>query len=355
MAPSEEFGLSFLIRKLIQNPFKKKAIQIRDKSFEPFDQVAPGDLLLLLDSTWYADIWPSVEKVRERGGQVISVIYDLIPITHPQFCDDYLAQVFKNWFMASQGRVDGYVAISRTVRDDLKNFLQDHLEAPPVSERFGYFYLGADFKPATIDAMTVRQDVMDMFEDRPVYLIVSTVEPRKNHAYLLDTFDLLWHRDKDVSLLIIGRRGWKVEKLIERISSHPMFGKNLFFREDIGDSELQYCYSRARALVFPSIAEGFGLPIIEALNSGLPVIASDIPVHREIGKNYIGYCDIHDPESLAKLITGIEEKGLCDEVPLVQDTHGWISWEESSRMLFEACANICALDSGNLLPVDHRS
>jgi len=350
MAPSGEFGLSFLIRKLVQNPFKKKSLEISKNTFDPFDQVTPGDLLLLLDSTWYADIWPSVEKVRNRGGQVVSVIYDLIPITHPQFCDDYLAQVFKNWFMTSQGRVDGYVAISRTVRDDLENFLQNHLNAPPQSERFGYFYLGADFKPAVMASMTVRQEVREMFEDRPVYLIVSTVEPRKNHAYLLDAFDLLWHRDKDVGLLIIGRRGWKVEKLIKRISNHPKFGKNLFFREDIGDSELQYCYSKARALVFPSIAEGFGLPIIEALNNGLPVIASDIPVHREVGKNYIGYCDIHDPESLATLITGIEEKGFCDEVPLVTDDHGWISWEESSLMLFEACANICALDSESPLP-----
>ncbi|MFO7886386.1 MAG: glycosyltransferase family 1 protein [Desulfobacteraceae bacterium] len=346
MAPSGEFGLSFFIRKLIQNPFKKKNFNVSDDIFDPFDQVTPGDLLLLLDSTWYADIWPSVERVRDRGGQVVSVIYDLIPITHPQFCDDYLAQVFKNWFMASQERVDGYVAISRTVKDDLEKFLQNHLDAPPQSERFGYFYLGADFKPAAINTITVRQDIRDMFEDRHVYLIVSTVEPRKNHAYLLDAFDRLWQRDKDVSLLIIGRRGWKVEKLIERICSHPRLGKNLFFREDIGDSELQYCYSRARALVFPSIAEGFGLPIIEALNSGLPVIASDIPVHREVGKNYIGYCDIHDPENLAKMITGIEEKGFCDEVPLVEDDHGWVSWEESSRMLFEACVDICALSSG---------
>ena len=350
MAPSKEFGLSFLIRKLVQNPFKKKDLEISDNTFDPFDQVTPGDMLLLLDSTWYADIWPSVKRVRERGGQVVSVIYDLIPITHPQFCDDYLAQVFKNWFMSSQGRVDGYVAISKTVRDDLERFLRNHLDAPPLPERFGHFYLGADFKPAAIDAMAVRQDVRDMFEGCPVYLIVSTVEPRKNHAYLLDTFDRLWHRDKDVTLLIIGRRGWKVEHLLERIFSHPRFGKNLFFREDIGDSELQYCYSRARALLFPSIAEGFGLPIIEALNSGLPVIASDIPVHREVGKDDIGYCDIHDPESLAKLITGIEEKGFCDEVPLVQDAHGWISWEESSCMLFEACAKICALDSENHLP-----
>lgn len=67
MAPSGEFGLSFFIRKWVQNPFKKKNFNVFDDAFDPFDQVLPGDLLLLLDSTWYADIWPSVQKVRDRG------------------------------------------------------------------------------------------------------------------------------------------------------------------------------------------------------------------------------------------------------------------------------------------------
>lgn len=338
-APVDRFGLGFMIHRLFLNPAKRMA-QIKGKghqsSHDPFLQVQPGDMLLLLDSTWYSDIWPSVEKVRARGGRVVSVIYDLIPITHPQFCDDFLAKVFKAWFMDSLTRVDGYVAISKTVRDDLKTFLTDQQGTPVDTKRFDYFYLGADFKKTALDHVSIPQQLKDAFKKRPAYIIVSTVEPRKNHVYLLDAFDILWRQKTDISLFIIGRTGWKVEALMDRIHNHPLFGKKLFHWEHIDDNALAYCYSQAKALLFPSCAEGFGLPIIEALSHGLPVIASDIPVHREVGGDRVRYCNLANPGDLARLIGDVEENEFNGEKPDVESSHAWITWQESSEMLFEA-------------------
>ncbi|MCP4116873.1 MAG: glycosyltransferase [Desulfobacteraceae bacterium] len=339
-APVDRFGLGFMIDKLLLRPVKFLALKKRSTPLDPFLQVEPGDMLLLLDSTWYSDIWSSVEKVRDRGGRVVSVIYDLIPITHPQFCDDYLAEVFKTWFMDSLNQVDGYVAISKTVRDDLKRFMADQLDSPVDPKRFDYFYLGADFKQGALEHTDIGPELKDALEKRPAYIIVSTVEPRKNHGYLLDAFDILWKQGADISLFIIGRTGWKVESLMDRIHKHPQLGKKLFHWDHIDDNELKYCYSKAKTLLFPSCAEGFGLPIIEALSHGLPVIASDIPVHREVGGDRIGYCNLANPGDLARLIGDMEENEFGNGAPCVEDSHTWISWQESSEMLFDACTRM---------------
>ena len=84
-----------------------------------------------------------------------------------------------------------------------------------------------------------------------------------------------------------------------RLTSHPRHGTHLAHFGDLTDAELDHAYRHARALVFPSLAEGYGLPIVEALAAGLPVFASDIPVHREVGGSHCTYFDPHGPGDLA--------------------------------------------------------
>ncbi|MCB2183985.1 MAG: glycosyltransferase family 4 protein [Desulfobulbaceae bacterium] len=338
-APRSTFGLGFIVDKIILDPLrfitgrKRKKKSISEES-DPFSMINQDDILLLLDSTWYSDIWPSVKKFKEHGNKVVAVIYDLIPITHPQFCDDYLAEVFKKWFMASEGYVDGYIAISKTVRDDLKKFMDDCLPNKIDRDKFDYFYLGADFKHRDIEGQDIRVDLKNEYQKRPTYFIVSTIEPRKNHAYLLDAFDKLWEKGVDVNLFFVGRIGWKVDSFMARMQKHKQYNKRLFHWQNINDNELEYCYSHAKALLFPSFVEGFGLPIIESLEKKLPVIAGDTPIHREIGGDNIGYCDISNPEDLMNIIEDIEENGFGN-VPMVDEQYRWLSWAESSDMLYE--------------------
>ena len=337
-APRTAFGLGLLIDKTILNPIRfiirRKSNNALSEKNDPFAVICKNDILLLLDSTWYSDIWPSVVKFREHGKKIVTVIYDLIPITHSQFCDDYLATVFKKWFMDSLDYIDGYIAISKTIRDDLKDFMKNSLECQIDDNKFDYFYLGGDFKHTNNKGQNIRDELKNEFSKRPTYIIVSTVEPRKNHKYLLNTFDKLWKKGVDINLFLIGRIGWKVDSLIARIQKHKEFKNRLFHWEDINDKELEYCYSRARTLLFPSFVEGFGLPIIESLENNLPVIASDIPIHKEIGGNNIGYCDISNPEDLMNIIKDIEKNGF-GRVPIVKKEYRWLSWLESAEMLYE--------------------
>src|SRR5690606_31533891 len=94
-----------------------------------------------------------------------------------------------------------------------------------------------------------------------------------------------------------------------------------------------FCYQNARALVFPSLDEGFGLPVIEALQNGLPVIASDIPVLREIGKDMLMYIDPYDSLTLASRISQIADTGIEAQY-MPKDFH-WLSWQESSEQFLD--------------------
>ncbi len=333
-APRDRFGLSYIIDSLFIKPFKKR--DIADKKVEKAEpDFKDGDILLLIDSTWYLDIWPTVDRLKKSGVKVVAVIYDLIPITHSQFCDDFLVQVFKEWFKTSLGYIDRFVAISHTVEKDLKKFLKEEFQTDIKDKRFDYFLLGSDFGYMEKEELPIREELKNIFEIRKnIYLTVCTIEPRKNHSYLLDAFDVLWESDMDISLMIVGRVGWKVEKVLQRINTHKNLHKKLFFYTDLNDSELKFCYENSKMLIFPSIVEGFGLPIVESLSNHLPVLASDIPIHREVGKDKIGYFDLQNPSDLSDKIKDIESNGIPKGL-LPDQNFKWLSWEESSKMLLQ--------------------
>lgn len=294
-----------------------------------------GDTLVLLDSSWHADFFPLAEQLKRDGVRIVSVIYDLIPLTHPQFCDEGLVKVFNRWFDWIARTADGYVAISATIRDQVRQEMVRRIGEQRVEERwFDYFHLGSELDLADADS-AIDRELQRLFEQpEPVFLMVSTIEPRKNHAYLLDAFERAWAAGSLARLCIIGKIGWKCEALIERIRRHPQLHRRLFVFNDASDQSLEHAYLQATALVFPSYVEGFGLPLVEAMQRGLPAMGSDIEVFREIGGEFMAYFDLDDPQSLADLVTGMEHSGLFPAArPL--DQWQWLSWRQASEQLVE--------------------
>jgi len=294
-----------------------------------------GDQLVLLDSSWHANFFPLAEQLKREGVGIISVIYDLIPLTHPQFCDAGLVKVFNDWFDWIARTADGYVAISTTIRDQVREEMLRRIGAQQVGQRwFDYFHLGSELDLSEADAK-VDRGLLDMFQTTdPVFLMVSTIEPRKNHTYLLEAFELAWATGSKARLCIVGKIGWKCDALIERIRQHPELNRRLFMYNSLSDKSLEHAYSHATALVFPSHVEGFGLPLVEAMQRKLPAMASDIPVFREIGGDYMAYFDLANPQSLSDLVTGMERSG---EFPaaLGLEQWRWLSWREASAQLVE--------------------
>jgi alpha-1,2-rhamnosyltransferase len=128
---------------------------------------------------------------------------------------------------------------------------------------------------------------------------------------------------------MVGKRGWLVDAFCDRVLQHPEFRNRLFWLEDCNDADLHYLYAQAAALIQASLAEGFGLPLIEAANSGTPVIASDIQVFREIGDASFSYFNPLDAESLARCIS-TTLANPCAVAPI-----SVLSWAESTAQLIK--------------------
>jgi len=309
----------------------------------------PGDVLVLLDSSWHADFFSHAERLKADGLGIVAVIYDLIPLTHPQFCDAPLVKVFDHWFEWVSRTADGFIAISETICNEVRTDVARRLGPVEAGKRwYSFFHLGSELDQASQEGQ-VRQPVRTLFSGkRAIYLMVSTIEPRKNHAYLLDAFERVWAADphSQAVLCIVGRVGWKCAPLVARIKNHPELGKRLFMFNDLSDTELEFCYQHSKSLVFPSFVEGFGLPLVEAMQRGLPAMASDIPVFREIGADFLAYFNLDDPASLAALVRKFENSGVF---PAAQGLTqwSWPGWRDSTRQLVQRiAANIPDATSG---------
>jgi len=294
-----------------------------------------GDVLLLLDSSWTFPIWPAVRRFQARGGRVAGVIYDIIPISHPWTAMPELVVAFEAWLGDHAITSDILIGISRSVAQQLESHLRPCGGQPLTRARIDHFHLGAqlDF---VVHTDLVRQGIADIFfADRHIFLMVGSIEPRKKHAFALDAFDAFWASGGDASLVIVGRSAWKTEDVLHRISAHPEFGRRLFLLNDADDSELDFAYRGASALVIASEIEGFGLPIVEAFQRGLPVLCSDIPVFREIADGRATFFALDDPQNLTRAVAE-----FCRSRHVARREERfpqpWLTWRESTEQLFAA-------------------
>jgi len=309
----------------------------------------PGDVLLLPDDSWNPNFpWQDVFDAQARGAVIGLLLYDLIPVQFPQIVGGPTHILYCRWWDQVRAIADFIISISRSVQDDI-----DAVEASrcPVGAlragaRRGFFRLGAELDGvAAGDA--VRQQSVTIFgsgPERRTYLMVGMMSPRKNHGLALDAFDRLWEQNVDVNLAIAGKYGWDCGSLRDRIQRHSQFGRRLFWIQDAGDRELDYFYRHAAGLITTSCAEGFNLPIVEALHHGCPVLASDVPVHREVGGAYAAFFPTEDAGALAELVVKHQRQRSLEGVKPASDFH-WPDWNESCRELLRKVLDLSCGDA----------
>ena len=308
----------------------------------------PGEVILLIDCTWDPDFnWQDLRLARQRGARIGAVVYDLIPLEHPEFVDESLPAKFLEGWKKLRVLADFIVCISRSVADDVARF-EDRLVQqgwPRIERPIGWFTLGAELDALEPGAIC-RPGLTALFppgEAREGLLMVGSISPRKNHDLALDAFERCWQRGSQQKLIVAGGIGWECGAQIERLRHHPELGRRLFWFPDLADHELDVCYRRCRALLTPSLAEGFNLPIVEALSRGATVLASDLPVHREVGRQYASYFPRDNPAVLAGLIDQLATTSLLPGVADPADFR-WPDWSESCRELLaetERLAGAC--------------
>jgi alpha-1,2-rhamnosyltransferase len=220
--------------------------------------------------------------------------------------------------------------------EEVRHYLQAH-HPEAVGLPVEAFYLGQDIQQSAAQpALPVRPIIAELAARRRYYLAVGTLEPRKGYRYLLDAFEQRWRRDLSLTLCIVGRVGWKCQDELQRIRQSPQLNDRLFFFSDANDSELAQLYTHCQALALPSVAEGFGLPLVEAMAAGAPLIANDIPVFREIGGDYPLYYR-QSGERLNVAIDEMERKLASGWRPTPKS---WLTWDDATLQFADALLRI---------------
>lgn len=233
-----------------------------------------------------------LQRLRKNGVKPLFLIHDLIPITHPEYCragesKKHIARI-NNVLKFGSGII--------TNSEDTLNHLQYYaagIGQPVPANVVGHLGISDFIEPSAIRSIA-----------RPYFVVLSTIEPRKNHYFLLHIWRKLIEAcgTQAPHLLIIGQRGWECENVIDLLERCPSIQAHVTELPTCSDTELITYLKHAQALLFPSFVEGYGIPLIEALAVGTPVIASNLAVFHEIAGSIPEYLDPLDGVSWLKYI-----------------------------------------------------
>ena len=223
-----------------------------------------------------------IARLKERSrARFICLVHDLIPIEFPEYAKPGQAANHLSRIETAAQFADALIVNSAVTRDALQPHLDHAGRAPPVLVA----PFGVDLPAAPID--------QDPPFDRPYFVYVSTIEARKNHLLLLN----LWRRlaielgNSAPLLVLVGQRGWETENVVDMLERCPALKGAVIEHNAMPDAEMVRLLTGARALLLPSFAEGFGFPLIEALELGVPALCSDIPALRETGGTVPDFID----------------------------------------------------------------
>jgi glycosyltransferase involved in cell wall biosynthesis len=299
-------------------------------------RVSAGDVFLGMDLA--ARTLPHHHALLARwkasGVRMHFIVYDLLPVLRPDWFTPSLVAAYRRWLRTVSLFADGLECISRSVADELTRWLADQYGGgAPLDVPVRWFHLGADWpRGAPLGAVPIPEpDARTGPRSAPLVLMVGTVEVRKGYAQALAAFERLWSLGRDLRLAIVGREGWKVDGLVRRLRAHPEAGSRLLWLENASDDDVAKLYRAADGLLMASEGEGFGLPIIEAAQYGVPVLARDLPVFREIAGDGAAYFSGDSADELAArleawLSAPPADPRKCGAIPVQ-------SWADSARQL----------------------
>ncbi|AQV96487.1 glycosyltransferase family 1 protein [Cupriavidus necator] len=340
-----EHGRFTPLAHLAPHPFEgpRRALAVSAGTQPP----GPGDVLLLADAAWYVDdIAPAIRRARNGGACVVPVVHDLISIQHPEWFDTGVGARFAAYLEAVLPLAGMAVCVSRATREALYDWLRGH--ADPSVQRLAATlpcqvnHPGADGVDAAL-AVHASPAVRAAFarEDGETCVIqVGSIEPRKQHALVLDAFEQAWESGATLRLVLIGSHGWKTAGFAGRVARHPELGRRLFHLQRVADADLAWAYRSADASVHASAIEGFGLPVAESGHHGMPVLLSDTPIHREVGGPLASYFPQHDAAALAGLLESLagERRAEREFEPGWAIAAGHRGWAQSTRALLQLLA-----------------
>jgi glycosyltransferase involved in cell wall biosynthesis len=313
---------------------------------EPVVDINPGDVFYAPDYAPSAAIEAARAGIyadwRARGVSVNFLIHDLLPVLRPEFFPPGADAGHAAWLACIAQNADRLVCISGAVAQETREWLAAQPQAGARRPEFHVVHHGADIGAQSAETSTQPlAPVLAQLAAAPSFLMVGAIEPRKGHLQALAAFEQLWREGAQLNLVIVGHEGWKplaaaerrtIPQIVAKLEHHPELGKRLFWLKGIDDAMLQQVYQAGLCLLAPSEGEGFGLPLIEAARYGLPVIARDIPVFREVAGDSAFYFSGMEGASLADAVRAWLELH-ADGVHPAPSGMKWNTWQQNVEAL----------------------
>lgn len=290
-----------------------------------------GDRLLLIDSSWdcYQEEKWMLDQAVERNLQSYVFIYDLIAVRHTEwfaFPPDHFEKHMRLVFL----QANHLICISKAVADDVSNYYREQGIKRKSPLFLHWIHLGFDLEKSKGES--IRSRLQEFFFHRRVVVMVGTVQIRKDQGNVIRAFAKLLEEtgDQNIGLLIVGQSGWLNDEFKQLYQKHQ--GANILWLRDLSDAELQWAYRHAEALLLASLAEGYGLPLVEAAYFGLPILCSDIPIFREVTQGYATFFQPGNVDAIRKALELWREGKIDKEASKRIRLY---TWEECAREVLD--------------------
>jgi len=302
---------------------------------DEFIQARTGDIFIGLDLQHHVVCAQKnyLLALRNRGVKIHFVVYDLLPILMPKVFSVGAGQGHQQW-LSVVTQFDTVMCISHAVEKELIDWRKTQTIKRHRDFQTAWFHLGADIHNV-LPSLGLPQNahkILNTLTKTPTFLMVGTIEPRKGHKQVLDAFEQLWKGGVAVNLAIVGKQGWMMEETNKKLKQHLELNKQLFWFEGISDEYLEKVYGHSICLIAASEGEGFGLPLIEAAQHRMPVLARDIPIFREVAGQYADYFKGSEGEVLAQKIKQWLEQYKQNK-HLKSEQMSWMTWQQSATQL----------------------
>lgn len=252
--------------------------------------------------------------MRRRGnGRLVLFIHDAIPSEFPEYARAGGGEKHRQRLANALSLACGIIVNSEDTAARLESYLPAGNRMPPVLVA----HIGLDPLP--------EPDKLLVLPTRPYFVVVGTIEPRKNHLLLLHIWRQFAQEQVDPlpNLVLVGRRGWENENIIDLIDRSDFLKGHVIELPDLGDAQLSALVRGSNAVLMPSFAEGYGMPVAEALATGVPVIASDLPVFREVARDIPDYRNPLDGPGWASAILDYADKNSVLRPKQLKRMAGW--------------------------------
>lgn len=308
----------------------------RRKSRVVGPRISPGSDDILFCPAYWHDVDPAIYFAARRDGAfVCTLVHDLLPILFENCYNAPWRFQFRDNAIAAIEYSNAIFTVSSYTRMAVTELaIRNHKTVPACEVAYN------GFEPlTTLDVGSTRSYLGDrrlarLLDERPAALLmVGSIEPKKAHLPVMQALEQMWDGGYERDLIIVGRRGWLEQPIVDYMRASSYFGRKLFWFDGLDDADLALCYSRCHALVFASLGEGFGIPMIEASYYHKPVVVYDTEIAREIlddqglfFSNARGFVDwlvaLDDPQGYAAIASS-------------RRAFSWPTWAELAPATFD--------------------